>query len=239
MTELTELSDRLHADPYANSQRLRRHFRQEKKVENGLLQQDADLKQKYGLGERLRLDRPDSAVQEREKQMWERVNQSKTSKAIVATSVPDLAKVVKANTQKRYNPFDRDIGSIELVKVGPSKGSSLGIKPKGKGKGRARTVDDESIPPQPTAKRRRRSQNESDEDEAHIDSQLETHDDRKQSLREVVHQPSSEESPGSLPPTDVEASKRTKLSAVNNLKSGLLDYGSDDQSDIDEAIQRD
>ncbi|KAJ9123146.1 hypothetical protein QFC22_001339 [Naganishia vaughanmartiniae] len=231
MTELTELSDRLHADPYANSQRLRRHFRQEKKVENGLLQQDADLKQKYGLGERIRLDRPDSAAQEREKQMWERVNQNKTSRSTVSASMPDLAKVVKANTQKRYDPFDMNADRrADFMKAGPSRVTGLGVKPKVKGKGKARALGDDTVTLEPAAKRRRQSRQESDEDESHIDRRLVLPNDKEQKGGQEIRQPSKAfSSLGSQLPPDIESGRCGDTPVAGVLRSGLIEYGSDDQ----------
>jgi len=157
MTELTELSDRLHADPYANSQRLRHRFRQEKKIENALLQQDAALKQKYGLGERIKLERLDPALHDKEKEMWGRITDGKPSALFTSASVPRLAKIVKTNTIRRYDPFDDKDGvsSAGFLRVG-IQGSNLGVRAREKGKAKM-TTEEKSQPQQHRTKRSRHS----------------------------------------------------------------------------------
>ncbi|KAJ9112562.1 hypothetical protein QFC19_000579 [Naganishia cerealis] len=225
LTELTDLSDRLHADPYANSQRLRRHFRKEKKEENELLRQDADLKQKYGLGERIKLERLDPAAQEKEQQMWGRLSELKSSRPTIAAIVPDLAKVVKANTHRRYDPFDDKDGHTNFTKSGLGKGLGLGIKPKGKGKGKGRALDEHDFPPSHIAKRRRRSVSQSDEDEMR--------NDEEKGIAKVTGQSSTPSPSCSRPPTSVDANIQAGPTAIGKFSTELLEYGSDDQTESD------
>jgi hypothetical protein len=224
LTELTDLSDRLHADPYANSQLLRRHFRKEKKSENELLQRDADLKQKYGLGERIALGRLDPAEQEKERTVWKQIKNQHPSKSTPAATVPDLAKLVKANTRKRYDPFDSASGSALLANSGSSirKPLSLGVKSKGKGKAVTTMTDPEGTPS--STKRRRLL-----EDEEEVDDQLGAEEEPV-----TPGSASSINGRGEPPPRPLETAseQRNQSGGVpGGLGGGLLAYGSDEDDD--------
>ncbi|KAI5892409.1 DUF572-domain-containing protein [Schizophyllum commune H4-8] len=70
LEELEEASDRLNADPYALSRKVRKHFREEKKVEQKKRAADDEIKDRYGLPVELDLARAredeDSAKEARE-----------------------------------------------------------------------------------------------------------------------------------------------------------------------------
>ncbi|KAL1688640.1 CWC16 protein [Schizophyllum commune] len=70
LEELEEVSERLNADPYALSRKVRKHFREEKKVEQKKRAADEEIKDRYGLPVELDLARAredeDSAKEARE-----------------------------------------------------------------------------------------------------------------------------------------------------------------------------
>jgi hypothetical protein len=224
LTELTDLSDRLHADPYATSQRLRRHFRQEKKVENELLQQDADLKQRYGLGQRIQLDRLDPTSVDKEKDSWRRIKDRHPSTSTSAQTVPDLARVVKQNTLKRYDPFDPTkpgvSDSVKAAARGSIRGSlSLGVKARGKAKAIAISEQGE----QATASRKRRRLLE---EEAEVEDQLAFEGDDDPAGVDKV--PNSPPILGySIPSAGSALADKGAVSRPN----GLVAYGSDSEGD--------
>lgn len=225
LTELTELSDRLHADPYANSQLLRRHFRKEKRVENALLQQDADLKQRYGLGERITLDRLGPREQEKERTVWKQIKNQHPAKSTPAATVPDLAKLVKANTRKRYDPFDSASGSeLSLSRIGDGtrKPLSLGVKAKGKGKAAAFAIESEGTP---TSTKRRRLLEDEEEVDDQLGAEAEPVASASTSRLERIDEP---------PPTLLEedsAQAKQNRGIASGLANGLLAYGSDEDED--------
>lgn len=228
LTELTDLSDRLHADPYATSQRLRRHFRQEKKVENGLLQRDADLKERYGLGQRIQLDRQDSASVEKEKDSWRRIKDRHPSNSTSAATIPDLARVVKQNTLKRYDPFDSTNPEVSATVKAAARGSvrgslSLGVKAKGKGKANVASEEGETA----TISRKRRRVLA---DEAEVDDQLGAEDGN-----DTVNPAASPDNvPTSLPtfisvcPNASKSGSRNE-GEISKSTGGLVAYASDSE----------
>ena len=193
-------------------------------MEHALQQRDADLKEKYGLGQRIQLDRQDPASVEKEKESWRRIKDRHLGQPRSIAPVPDLAKVVKQNTLKRYDPFDstnREVpDSIKAATRGGVRGGfALGVKAKGKGKVTAST--DEYTPATASRKRRRLL-----EDEAEVDNQLDSElgndftrpsaspDDPPSSLA----QPAKRRSPGTQWRPGETTAKPT---------SGLVGYGSD------------
>jgi coiled-coil domain-containing protein 130 len=61
LEQLEDLSAHYNEDPYAHSQRVRKRFRVEKKVEQARVEADKSLKEKYGLPAELALERADDA----------------------------------------------------------------------------------------------------------------------------------------------------------------------------------
>jgi len=59
LEQLEDLSAHYNEDPYTHSQRIRRRFRAEKKVEQARAEADKSLKEKYGLPAELALERAD------------------------------------------------------------------------------------------------------------------------------------------------------------------------------------
>lgn len=226
LTELTELSDRLYADPYTISQRLRRSFRQEKKVERTLQQRDADLKEKYGLGPRIQLDRQDPASAEKEKESWRRIQDRHPAQSTSTASAPDLAKVVKQNTLKRYDPFDstnRQVpDSIRAATRGGVRGGlTLGVKAKGKGKAIAST---DNYTPETASRKRRRLL----EDETEVEDRLDVGIDNDSTRLSAP----PDNPPIRLPPTVKPSSSETdslRGETTAEPTSGLVAYGSDSE----------
>ena len=61
LERLEDLSAHYSEDPYTHSQRARKSFRAEKKVEQALVMADKTIKEKYGLPSELALERADGA----------------------------------------------------------------------------------------------------------------------------------------------------------------------------------
>ncbi|KAI9512952.1 DUF572-domain-containing protein [Russula earlei] len=61
LEQLEDLSAHYNEDPYTHSQRMRKRFRAEKKLEQALAEADKSLKEKYGLPTELALERADDA----------------------------------------------------------------------------------------------------------------------------------------------------------------------------------
>jgi coiled-coil domain-containing protein 130 len=73
LEQLEDLSSRYNDDPYTHSQRVRKRFRAEKKVEQARIEADKSLKNKYGLPAELALERADDpAIAAEARDEWER-----------------------------------------------------------------------------------------------------------------------------------------------------------------------
>lgn len=186
------------------------------------MQQDADLKQRYGLGQRIQLDRLDPASVDKEKDSWRRIKDRHPSASTLAQTVPDLARVVKQNTLKRYDPFDPTkpgvSDSVKAAARGSIRGSlSLGLKAKGKAKTTAISEEGEHA----TASRKRRRLLA---DEAEVEDQLALGGDDDSAGVDQV--PTS-------PPIFGNALPSAGSSLMHNDKptNGLVAYGSDSESD--------
>lgn len=137
--------------------------------------------------------------------------------------MPDLAKLVKENTRKRYDPFDAQQGNdlvLASSRSGARKILGLGVKAKGKGKAAAIGIDSGSAP---SAIKRRRLI----EDEAEVDDQL------------AVASPTSAAWPSEalkspqIPPCTNNPERQDSGKTTSRLTSGLLAYGSDGDDDSD------
>lgn len=97
LEQLEDLSAHYNEDPYAHSQRVRKRFRAEKKVEQARVEADKSLKEKYGLPTELALERaddPDAAAEARDE--WERglaarAEENTSRKRKLALDAPVLA----------------------------------------------------------------------------------------------------------------------------------------------------
>lgn len=69
---LQSLSDQYGTDPYSLSRKVRKRFREEKKVEKVQQTADDELKGRYGLPEELKLARDDAATRQQDKVEWEK-----------------------------------------------------------------------------------------------------------------------------------------------------------------------
>ncbi|KDQ57254.1 hypothetical protein JAAARDRAFT_35881 [Jaapia argillacea MUCL 33604] len=72
LEQLQALSEQYTLDPYELSRKVRKRFREEKKVEKGLQELDDSLKGKYGLPEELKLIRDDEGSKKEAKEEWEK-----------------------------------------------------------------------------------------------------------------------------------------------------------------------
>ena len=70
LEQLLEESDRLNSDPYAHSARVRKRFREEKKVERAAQAADDAVKERLGLNRDLKLLRDDAETTAEAKEAW-------------------------------------------------------------------------------------------------------------------------------------------------------------------------
>ncbi|KIP11061.1 hypothetical protein PHLGIDRAFT_28178 [Phlebiopsis gigantea 11061_1 CR5-6] len=67
---LQSLADHYGSDPYSLSRKVRKRFREEKKVENEKQAEDDELKERYGLPEELAMKRDDAETREQDREAW-------------------------------------------------------------------------------------------------------------------------------------------------------------------------
>ncbi|KAG8906830.1 hypothetical protein FRB99_006005 [Tulasnella sp. 403] len=109
---LQGLSDHYNADPYAQSSRLRKQFREEKKAEKRKRDADDEFKTRYSLSEDLALVPEDDDVREEAKEAWDRGKREFDRQA-----------------EAKRRALEVDVGSTPVarargVAVGPSSSSS-------------------------------------------------------------------------------------------------------------------
>ncbi|KAL7425022.1 Protein saf4 [Cryptotrichosporon argae] len=121
LTELTEHSARLSADPYAVSAALRRRFRKEKRAALEKQARDDGVRRRYGLDDDI--DLGDDGDVEGGREMWETAREnmglpvgpptpggaassSTAPPAAIAVSKAELSALIRRNTKRRYDPFD-------------------------------------------------------------------------------------------------------------------------------------
>lgn len=95
---LAKLSYRTTSDPYTMSQHLRARHRQEKRRQEGKERKDQEIRDRFGLGERVKL--LDSLDESESSKEWSRARQGRS------TGTNDFsATTLRNNTLKRYHPF--------------------------------------------------------------------------------------------------------------------------------------
>ena len=101
LESLQSVSDRFNADPYALSSKLRRGFREEKKVATAKRKVDDDIKERYALPSALPLLEDDAETAREAKEQWERAREQQVVKRrkVVPASVPLIPKASSAKTQ--------------------------------------------------------------------------------------------------------------------------------------------
>lgn len=67
---LQSLADHYGSDPYSLSRKVRKRFREEKKVEKEKQAEDDELKERYGLPEELAMKRDDAETREQDREAW-------------------------------------------------------------------------------------------------------------------------------------------------------------------------
>ncbi|KAI0315183.1 CWC16 protein [Amylostereum chailletii] len=80
ITQLQDASEHYNADPFAHSQRVRKRFRAEKKVEKAREAEDAELRSRYGLPTELALIRDDEAAVAEARDMWKQGQEERVVK---------------------------------------------------------------------------------------------------------------------------------------------------------------
>ncbi|ORY34828.1 hypothetical protein BCR39DRAFT_585776 [Naematelia encephala] len=127
LTELTQASARISADPYAVSVHIRRRFREEKRVMLEKQGRDDDLRERYGLAEEVQLGEEDV---ERGREVWEAARERRglpiddvsggTGAPVIRRNgngngkgkAVDLAQVLRKTTTRKYDPFGEAMESV-------------------------------------------------------------------------------------------------------------------------------
>ena len=106
LEELQEVSQHYHADPYAHSLRVRKRFREEKKVEKEKQKADDQLKHRYGLPASLTLLEDDAATTREAHEQWLREKRRKVGGPSQSKgSLDTLRARVLGNKSRHSRPF--------------------------------------------------------------------------------------------------------------------------------------
>lgn len=150
VSELSDLSDRMSADPYVVSSALRRRFREDKKIALEKQGRDDGLRDRYGLHNEVNLGTEDVDLG---REMWEAGREraglpldagvgGSTSKGEVESSTratrgtpatrkgkgradptgaaPDLAALLRKTTAKKYDPFSEGLDNLFSGSASPT-----------------------------------------------------------------------------------------------------------------------
>lgn len=123
---LQVVSDKYNNDPYALSLKVRRKFREEKKIEKAIKAQDDEVKQRYGLPEALPLVRNDPSLELEAKEQFREarrdmqaegrhpVNSSKTSLSAATLLRNSLKKPGLASSRNNHDRSSRTSKSLGI-----------------------------------------------------------------------------------------------------------------------------
>ena len=104
LEELQQVSQQYNADPYAHSLRVRRRFREEKKVEKEKQKADDQLKGRYGLPASLTLLEDDAASTQEAREQWLREKRRNVG-ARPSRTLDTLRARVLGNKSRHSRPF--------------------------------------------------------------------------------------------------------------------------------------
>jgi coiled-coil domain-containing protein 130 len=123
LESLQSASEQYNADPYAHSTRLRKRFREEKKVELAKQKANDDIKGRYGLPASLSLVEDDEQAKQEAKEEWvkaklelasrkrrklgEDVRPSSSSSSSSVNPLDSLRTRILDNTARQSNPFNQ------------------------------------------------------------------------------------------------------------------------------------
>jgi len=124
LDELYDLSDKVNADPYTHSKRMRRYFREEKKVEKAKQEADNQIKDQFALPKELKLVE-EKDVAEEAKETWKQNRiRASSEKADTLFPQPTFAQVRQAH-QKKDSSVERRPKAVSSSRQASTLGAIL------------------------------------------------------------------------------------------------------------------
>lgn len=129
LESLQSASEHYNADPYAHSTRIRKRFREEKKIEQAKQKANDEIKGRYGLPASLSLVEDDEQAKQEAKEEWikarlgskRRKLGSSSSSSSSTNPLDSLRTRILENTAKQSNPFNHPRSATR-------KGAALNMK---------------------------------------------------------------------------------------------------------------
>lgn len=124
------ISDRYNNDPYTLSSRVRRKFREEKKIDKAIKVKDDEVKRRYGLPETLSLIREDTQLQDEAKEQFRNARQKSQLEGGGRSSRPaSSAKAALTASLTRHSSMRKldATGNGNYNRIMHTKGSDLGV----------------------------------------------------------------------------------------------------------------
>jgi len=129
LESLQSASERYNADPYAHSTRIRKRFREEKKIEQAKQKANDEIKGRYGLPASLSLVEDDEQAKQEAKEEWIKAklemasskrrklggDVSSSSSSSSANPLSSLRTRILENTAKQSNPFNHQRSTARKV----------------------------------------------------------------------------------------------------------------------------
>ncbi|GJE85587.1 DUF572-domain-containing protein [Phanerochaete sordida] len=104
---LQDLADHYGSDPYALSRKVRKRFREEKKVEKEKQAEDSELKGRYGLPEELKLARDSKETEEQDREEWRRAKRELEERESAKRRRLDVTRTIPVQPTKRLPSSSR------------------------------------------------------------------------------------------------------------------------------------
>lgn len=124
---LQMVSDRYNTDPYTLSTRVRRKFREEKRIEQTLKAKDDEFKRRYGLPETLSLVRDDAQLQEEAKEEFRTARQkmslaggSRPTRSTSSAKATLAASLIRNSSLRKRDTLDSNSGGYQTSSLGVS-----------------------------------------------------------------------------------------------------------------------
>ena len=115
------LADHYGSDPYSHSLRVRKRFREQKKLDKAREEADEALKSNYGLPEELALSKEDDESRSKAKEEWKQARQAfeERESSSGASSVPKLSALC-LEYRRRISLVGADNRAVMLAAVVPT-----------------------------------------------------------------------------------------------------------------------
>jgi coiled-coil domain-containing protein 130 len=125
LEELYDLSDKVNADPYSHSKRIRRYFREEKKVEKAKEEADDQIKDQFALPKELKLVE-EKDVAEEAKETWKQNRiEANSEKSDSLFPQPTFAQVRQALNQRKDSSVERQPKTLSSNRQASTLGAIL------------------------------------------------------------------------------------------------------------------